>query len=300
MRPVVVRVLAWYRKNGRTLPWRYEHNPYRVLVSEVMLQQTQVSRVLDKYPRFLKRFPSFPALSSAKRAEVIRAWQGMGYNNRAVRLHTLARLVVNRHNGRLPRTYELLIALPGIGRYTASAILSSVFDKPVPVVDINIQRVLSRVFWRMGSTSDLKNERVIWPLAFDLLPRRKAYDWNQAMMDLGATICTARRPRCADCPLAALCASRPSMKLDAVKPARRRDPLHQLPDRIYRGRVVEQLRHAAGNGGVRLDRLGPAIRHDFSATHHAWLLQLIEGLKRDGLIRVDGNGSRKNQRVTLA
>jgi A/G-specific adenine glycosylase len=297
---MVVRVLAWYRKNGRTLPWRQERNGYRVLVSEVMLQQTQVSRVLEKYPQFIKRFPTFSSLASAKRADVIRAWQGMGYNNRAVRLHALARVIVDGHNGRLPRTYELLVALPGIGKYTAHALLASVYFDPVPVVDINIQRVLSRVFWKMRTTSDLKNERVIWPLAFQLLPRRKAYDWNQAMMDLGAAVCTARRPRCTTCPVAVLCASRQTMTVDAGARTKLSDGARPVPDRIYRGRIVEHLRQISDDRGVRLVQLGRAIRPDFSVVYHTWLMHLLEGLQKDGLIRMRGSGSSKAERVMLA
>ena len=142
-------VLRWYRQNGRTLPWRGEQDPYRVLVSEVMLQQTQVSRVLEKYPLFLKQFPTLRALARAERSSVIRAWRGMGYNNRAVRLHLLAQTVVNSHGGVLPRTEEELTLLPGIGRYTARALLSSVFHIPVPVVDVNVHRFFSRLFWPM-------------------------------------------------------------------------------------------------------------------------------------------------------
>ncbi len=147
-------------------------------------------------------------LARARRAAVIRTWQGMGYNNRAVRLHILAQIVVDKHEGKVPNDYDSLRELPGIGQYTARAILSSAFSMTEPVVDINVRRLFSRLFWTMPSAEAMRPESEIWSLATRLLPHRAAYDWNQALMDIGATICTARTPRCTLCPLVRFCKSR--------------------------------------------------------------------------------------------
>jgi A/G-specific adenine glycosylase len=238
---IVRAVRRWYRRHGRSLPWRGESDPYRIILSEIMLQQTQVSRVLEKYPLFLRRFPSMGALARAPRRDVILAWRGMGYNNRAVRLHALASVLVGR-GMEIPTSAEPLIELPGIGKYTAHAILSSVHGLPVPVVDVNIRRLFSRVFWRMKSTADMRSEPEIWRIAGKILPRRGAYDWNQALMDIGATICTARRPLCAVCPLAAMCASREGMVRATGGKPKKEPGMDGVPNRMYRGRIVETLR----------------------------------------------------------
>ena len=194
------RLLAWYVVEGRaTLPWRHTRDPYAVLVSEIMLQQTQVERVLPKYAEFLARFPSFERLAAAQVAEAIQTWRGLGYNMRAVRLWRVARQVVEEHGGRLPGTVEGLMALAGIGRYTAGAIACFAFGLPVATVDTNIRRVLWRVFrgieparWPEGVAA--RHEALA--LAEWALPPDRAYDWQQALMDLGATVCGSRRPAC--------------------------------------------------------------------------------------------------------
>ena len=200
------RLLTWYRRHGRDLPWRRTRDPYRVLVSEVMLQQTQVSRVIPKYREWLRRYPSLEALAAASAGEVHEAWYPLGYNVRPLRLRTIARTVVRRHRGRLPRSREGLLALDGIGAYTAGAVLSFAFGQDAAILDTNVRRVLRRVW--VGEDGHVR-DRALWDLAERLLPRGRAYDFNQALMDLGATVCTARRPRCGVCPLARLCASYP-------------------------------------------------------------------------------------------
>jgi A/G-specific adenine glycosylase len=199
-------LLAWYARSGRKLPWRRTRDPYRVLVSEVMLQQTQVSRVVPKYREWLRRYPSLEALAAASAAEVREAWYPLGYNIRPLRLRAIARSVVRRHNGRLPETREGLLALKGVGAYTAGAVLSFAFGRDAAILDTNVRRVLRRVW--MGEWSRVR-DRALWELAAQLLPPGRAYDFNQALMDLGATICTARSPRCGTCPLAAVCVSYP-------------------------------------------------------------------------------------------
>lgn len=200
------RLLAWYARSGRKLPWRRTRDPYRVLVSEVMLQQTQVSRVVPKYREWLRRYPSLEALAASSAAEVRETWYPLGYNIRPLRLRAIARTVVRRHGGRLPETREGLLALKGIGAYTAGAVLSFAFGRDAAILDTNVRRVLRRVW--MGERSRVR-DRALWELAAQLLPRGRAYDFNQALMDLGATTCTARSPRCGSCPLSGVCVSYP-------------------------------------------------------------------------------------------
>lgn len=187
------------------LPWRGHGDPYGVLVSEVMLQQTQVSRVVEYWPRFLARYPTLEALAAARPAAVRDRWAGLGYYARARHLHAAARLVVREYGGLLPRQPGELVRLPGIGRYTAAAVASLAFGLPVAAVDTNVDRVLSRVFALPGRKGEAAHARRVWAVAQALVPRRRPGDWNQALMDLGATLCTARAPRCAACPVEAMC-----------------------------------------------------------------------------------------------
>jgi len=216
------RLLKWFRRQGRALPWRATRDPYHVLVSEFMLQQTQVKRVRDFYPRFLARFPTVHALADARPSQVNAAWNGLGYYRRAANLHRLARTVVREHGGTIPDDPDALIRLPGVGRYTAGAVASFAYERREAAVDTNVARVLSRVFrtrgrgcrggrgGRDGATGQRDNgtnERRIWQLAERLLPRRRktAWEFNQALMDLGATVCTARSPKCPSCPVRPAC-----------------------------------------------------------------------------------------------
>ena len=204
-------LLEWYAREGRGhLPWRHTRDPYAILVSEVMLQQTQVERVLPKYHVFLARFPTLAALAEAPAAEVIKAWAGLGYNSRAVRLWDIARQAISAYGGELPATLDGLLALKGIGRYTAGAVACFAFGLPVATVDTNIRRVLWRVIrgiepvsWPSGQ----RETRDALALAEAALPPDHAYDWQQALMDLGATVCVSRRPACERCPLTICCAA---------------------------------------------------------------------------------------------
>ena len=201
------RLLAWYRRHGRDLPWRRTREPYRILVSEIMLQQTQVDRVVPKYRQFLRRYPTLRTLAAARVGEVRQLWYPLGYNIRPIRLHTIAREAVARYGGRLPRDEAALRNLPGIGRYTAGAIRTFAFGEDVPVLDTNVRRVLTRVF--VGPRRRPPSETQHWKLAEALVPDGRGYDFNQALMDFGATWCTPRKPRCAGCPMTPLCASYP-------------------------------------------------------------------------------------------
>lgn len=194
---------TWYRRAHRDLPWRRTRDPYRVLVSELMLQQTQVVRVLDFYERFLTRFPTLDALASARPAHVRESWEGLGYYARARNLHATARLLVRSHGGEFPHDPEALRTLPGVGRYTAGAVASFAFERRAALVDTNVARVLRRVFAPRAS------DRRVWEIAEEILPRtgRAAWTHNQALMELGALVCVARTPRCTACPVSQECRS---------------------------------------------------------------------------------------------
>jgi len=200
------RLLRWFQKNGRDLPWRRTRDPYKILVSEVMLQQTQVVRVREYYGRFLREYPTIQDLASANPARVRDSWDGLGYYARARNLHAAARTVVRRHGGRFPRLVEDVLALPGVGRYTAGAVLSFAYGEPTPILDTNVRRVLSRIFVRRRASRQAATERRLWALAEATIPAGDAWGFNQALMDFGATVCTARKPRCTECPIRQMCA----------------------------------------------------------------------------------------------
>jgi len=201
------RLLKWYRQHGRDLPWRRTSDPYKILVSEVMLQQTQVERVIPKYHEFLERYPTFQDLADAPAEEVRATWYPLGYNIRPFRLHSIARETVARYGGVLPKDHEDLLSFKGIGRYTAGAIRSFAFREDAPILDTNVMRLLHRVFIGTGDPKLQKPD--LWTMAEALIPRGKGYDFNQALMDFGAIVCTARDPYCLLCPMKDLCKSYP-------------------------------------------------------------------------------------------
>ena len=200
-------LLEWYGNERRSLPWRSTRDPYCIWVSEVMLQQTQVTTVIGFYERWLRRFPDVAALAGADTEDVLRAWEGLGYYSRARNLQRAAREVVARHGGRLPAFREALLALPGIGRYSAGAIASIAFGADEPAIDGNIERVLTRLFALGGDPKRAPLAGQLWALARALLPPGRAGDFNQALMELGATLCTPRAPRCASCPIQRHCSA---------------------------------------------------------------------------------------------
>jgi A/G-specific adenine glycosylase len=201
-------LLTWYGVHGRDLPWRKTSNPYHILVSEIMLQQTQVDRVLPKYAEWLEKYPSFEALASARVNEVAKTWRPLGYNIRPRRLHAIAREAVQRYNGQLPGDEETLLSFKGIGAYTAGAIRSFAFGQRAAILDTNVARVLYRVFVGNGNPKAHAIRKQLWRISDVLVPRKRVFDFNQALMDLGATVCTARNPRCVTCPMARMCRSR--------------------------------------------------------------------------------------------
>ncbi|GAK53072.1 A/G-specific adenine glycosylase [Candidatus Moduliflexus flocculans] len=203
------RLLAWYAEYGRDLPWRNTDDPYHVLVSEIMLQQTQVDRVIPKYHEFLEKYPNVEQLADAPTDEVKENWKPLGYNIRPVRLQMIAREVQAEYGGTIPDTPEELQKLKGIGKYTAGAVSCFGYRKAVPLVDTNVDRVLQRVFFGKHASESTKDEKQIWELAAELVPQENAYDYNQALMDFGATVCMARKPLCLVCPMQAICAAYP-------------------------------------------------------------------------------------------
>ncbi len=262
------RVLSWYRRSGRDLPWRRTRDPYRVLVSEVMLQQTQVSRVLPAYGRFLRRFPTVRALARAPLGAVLREWSGLGYNRRARDLHRIARM-----HSFLPRTVSGLDALPGIGAYTASAVACFAFDQPTAFADTNISRVLGRAILGRAATD---GEAVELDARFG--SKRQPARWHHALMDIGATICLARRPRCDICPIRTIC------DYDGVEaPSKRKQSAFEASDRRVRGAIVRQL--ALSTRGVKVDALRRGINDER-------VPRLVRVLEREGLVEVSSGSVR--------
>jgi len=239
------RLLAWYDAHARDLPWRETHEPYRVWLSEIMLQQTRVAAVIAHYHQFLRRFPTVQKLARAREAAVLAAWSGLGYYRRARMLHAAAKIVARELGGEFPETVEELRALPGVGRYTAAAIASIAFGEPVAVVDGNVERVLQRISGRRLAGEEF------WLAAEKLLDRERPGDFNQAMMELGATVCTPRAPACLTCPVVELCATRGEMA-GAAKAARQtnREIHYALDHRDGKVFMVQRERDARLMAGM--------------------------------------------------
>jgi len=197
------RLLIWYEECGRDLPWRRTEDPYKILVSEVMLQQTQVDRVIPKFHEFLQKYPTVQDLAEARPEDVRKTWYPLGYNIRPYRLHGIACEAMERYGGRIPSKENELLSMKGIGRYTAGAIQSFAFQKDAAILDTNVMRVLHRIF--IGTGDPKKQKSTLWILSEKLIPKGKGYDFNQALMDFGAMVCTARNPFCLLCPMRDIC-----------------------------------------------------------------------------------------------
>jgi len=243
-------LLAWYRRHQRDLPWRRTRDPYAVWVAEVMLQQTQVATVVPYYARFLKRFPTVARLAKAPLGAVLKAWEGLGYYGRARRLHRAAKIVAGEFGGRLPKTATELHRLPGIGRYTAGAIASIAFGRAEPVLDGNVERVLCRVFRIRRNAKASATQKRLWRLAQLMVAPGRAGTVNQALMDLGATVCTPRGPACGRCPLRRVCSAREHGEQDRLPIRGRRKPVphYDVPVAVIRkrGRVLIDRRRTEG------------------------------------------------------
>jgi len=296
------RLVSWYAQNARELPWRGSANPYAILVSEVMLQQTQVDRVIPKYLAFLEAFPTLKVLAAAELGSVIRLWTGLGYNVRAVRLHQLSQLVVDKHGGSLPTTVDELRCLPGIGPYTASAVACFAFGAHTPVFDTNVYRVVSRVAF--GATAPTRQE--VEPVAAALLPFGEASAWQQGLMDVGATICSLSRPKCMLCPLREHCKAAPYLQsggerqlAEASVPYVAKQSTFVGSTRYYRGRIVATLGLRPSGTSMSLDELRRAVEDDSSHDkEEGWLWSLVNRLVRDGLVKLDSE-TQGSVRVTL-
>ena len=281
-------LLAWWAANRRDLPWRHTRDPYRILISEVMLQQTQVDRVIPYYHRWLERFPAVQALAEAPTADVIQLWAGLGYNRRAVNLQRTAQAVVER-GGTFPADAETLRSLPGIGPYTAGAIACFAFEQDVAFIDTNMRRVLHRVFLGPELPAPLANDREITRLAAEALPEGRGWDWNQSLIEFGALHCTARKPLCVVCPMQQVCAAYPAIQSLIVQQPRGAKSKKEGPfkesNRYFRGRVVDALRDRR-EIGITVAELGPMVRPAFAEADVPWLLDIVQGLERDGLAAI--------------
>ena len=199
------RLLKWFDANQRDLPWRKNRTPYRIWISEIMLQQTQVATVIDYYRRFIKRFPTVKKLAAADQSEVLKLWEGLGYYRRARQLHAAAQAVVENHGGKFPETFEDVLALPGIGRYTAGAILSISLDQQQPILEGNTIRLFARLMKMKDDPKSSASQKELWKFSESLVPRKRAGDFNQALMELGSEVCTPTSPKCSQCPIIQFC-----------------------------------------------------------------------------------------------
>ena len=300
-------LLQWYAREQRQLPWRVTSDPYAILVSEIMLQQTQVERVLPKYEQFLAAFPTLSALATASTAEVISAWVPLGYNMRAVRLQSIARQVISEYDGRIPDNVEELLKLKGVGRYTAGAIACFAYHQHVATVDTNIRRVLHRLFLGVAQSETQLNNAEMLKLAEQVLPDGAAYSWNQALMDLGATVCTSNNPQCTQCPLQQTCQAYTDMQAHSLFPsgvvlrqlrkvAEKKAPYQAQPftssNRYFRGRIVDRLRSVPTSQRLCLNELGSEIKTDFHDDDIPWLRTIVVGLAKDGLVDYTEEGVR--------
>jgi A/G-specific adenine glycosylase len=312
------RLLDWFDRCQRDLPWRCNRDPYRIWVSEIMLQQTQTATVIPFFIRFLKAFPTLEGLAAANEQDVLRHWEGLGYYRRARHLHRAAQQIVEEHAGLFPRDANALSTLPGMGRYTVGAVLSQAFDQRLPILEANSQRVLCRIFGVRENPMHGPVRRRLWEIAAAILPRRRVGDFNQALMEVGALICTPAAPRCAACPLNTACIAN-RLKLQESIPSRaprkasalvreigivvRRSPqvllvqrsaegrwpsLWEFPhDRLEEQETLEEAAHglALRTLGIRV-RLGEellTLRH--TVTHHRIVLTCFEAAYRSGAFR---------------
>lgn len=310
-------LLTWYKNNRREFIWRAEHpDPYIVLVSETMLQQTQTYRVEQKLPKFLEEYPTINALASASTDTILRSWQGMGYNSRALRLRDCARMIVEKFDGVIPNDYDTLRSLPGVGDYTASALLAFAFRKDVPVIDVNIIRVLSRVVFQMSTTIEVIPIQTIREIDKQFIPNGASSEWHQALMDIGALFCTARKPNCIECPLNSVCKSAFSMK-EVAKSKKAEPSQFGTPLRIWRGRIIERLRLLGEHDWLSLIDMSMYLQKTFIDNHidtqqyllepneayslpqhqvvasaeqnsqQNWIASLVGKLSSDGLVDID-------------
>ena len=282
------RIASWFRTHGRDLPWRRTNDPYAILVSEFMLQQTQVATVIPYFVRWMRRFPDFRALALASEADVLHAWAGLGYYSRARNLHLAAQQIVAAHGGLLPDDLAAIEALRGVGRYTAGAIASFAFDRAAPIVDANISRVLSRVFDLRDPIDSARGRALVWQTAEAILPRTGGRLHNSALMELGAIVCTPRAPRCLICPIRTHCATADPESLPRRKPRRKTVGLIEECAWIADdGRLlVEQQTGRRWHGlwklppAARRKSAPPLVELSYAFTHHRVVLRVYKEAAR--------------------
>lgn len=287
------KLLNWYKQHGRDLPWRLTHDPYAIMLSEVMLQQTQVATALNRYVRWLEHFPTLKSLADAPTGEVLQEWSGLGYNRRALALQNAAKQIVYEQHGKFPDTLEELMRLKGIGKYTASAILCFAFKKPVPIVDTNVKRVLGRLFFGYKTLAKLiATDEPFWVLKQKVVPKNStSYNFNQGTMDFGAIICQARKPKCEICPMQKICKSYPEIltaKKDVLRVKQQRtEPLYfGKPRRIWRGKILNYVQnHSEYPIPIRI--IGQAIQMDWVVERLPWLKSVIKTMEKDGLVVIN-------------
>jgi len=279
--PFQQSLLSWYQKHGRSLPWRKTRDPYAILVSEIMLQQTQVDRVIPKYDAWLEAFPSWKALSEAPRSKVLKFWSGLGYNNRAVRLHALSKVVVEEVGGELPENEDALVKLPGIGPYTAGAIMAFAHNTSGKCIDVNIERIIKRVFFPKNKKNITK--KIIEERFLDSYPEN-ATAYANALMDLGSLICTATRPKCDACPIRADCKSRGERPDEAALRAKRKQAPFLHSNRWWRGRILKLLNT---EGVVSRSALQQKILKETGNSDALKFEAALAQLAKEGLVSAD-------------
>jgi A/G-specific adenine glycosylase len=268
--------LDWFDDHGRDLAFRRTADPWAVLVSEVMAQQTQAARAAEAWTAFIERYPSPAVLAAASDADVIRAWRGLGYNRRAIALRAAATRIVRDHDGAVPDSLEALQALPGIGPYTARAVLAIAFGRPVAALDTNMRRVLDRAVGPLPTRAD-----ALQSAADGFVPAGRAPTWTHALMDIGATMCRKRDPRCPDCPISAICRSAGKVEPAASMPTAGAPGAFESTNRWLRGRILDQLRDA--RDGSWVDFVEPIGAHPPAAVSNA-----VQALGAEGLLEVEG------------
>ncbi|MBT4935899.1 A/G-specific adenine glycosylase [Candidatus Woesearchaeota archaeon] len=290
-------ILQWYTKYKRDLPWRTKPiNPYGVVISEFMLQQTQVPRVIEKFHEFMRLFPTITDLAHASKSDIIRAWSGLGYNRRALLLHKFAQEVCEKYDGIIPQLSKELIALSGIGPYTAGSIASFAFNKSEPAIDVNVRRIYMRYFHGrdQGAPMGKKQEKELYDLVKKTIPNQKSCDFHNALMDFGSLLCRRKKPLCPQCPLTKSCTFYPLYDkkkdnvLHIVKKKQEKGVIENgkhVPNRIFRGRIVEFVRNNDGKA-FTITTLGKVIKKDYSVKERLWVMMLVQNLERDGLIHI--------------
>ncbi len=282
-------VLQWYHQHRRELWWRQQPTPYVVLVSEMMLQQTQVSKVAPKLKQFLQQFPSFEALAAAPLEAVLRAWQGLGYNRRAVYLWRIARIVQEQYGGKLPGDRSLLLQLPGVGEYTAAALRVFAFGLPDVILDTNIKRIISRLFFTLRYRNEVMPVSMLRGKAAKIQPERDLRQWYYALMDLGSLVCRSTVAHCDQCPLQPWCVNAGRVNDLPVYRQRRQEPTFQgLPRRIWRGRIVELLRQ---HSGLSIEQILRHLQLCSEDGARSWVEAVLQQLEREQLVAVRINSS---------